>query len=140
MRSMLARATSSRNRRAPVVPCRAGLLQSSPTMREQLRDTRCLVAKIGTSSLVDAAGADIWLLPIDAPYGGKPTGKPRFIGRDSKSSDGLSIKWTRSEPDEYVKLFAVVYPRKNPELPVRSASLDVAIGGDKLRKKPAGRP
>lgn len=94
----------------------------------------------------DAQMGEVWLLPIDAPYGGKVTGKPIFLGRAhrverrSAGARVLVLKWHEPLSHDYVRIFAVVYPRKTPDKPVRSVSLDLAISGSMYVKPPASSP
>ena len=79
----------------------------------------------------DALTAEVFLVPVDAPYGGKPLDIPRSIGKGTKTANVFKIRWTSKEPDQYVKLFAVVRRKSSPERRVRSHTIDLAIGGSR---------
>jgi hypothetical protein len=80
-----------------------------------------------------ALSAEIYLVPVDAPYGGHALDRPRLIGKDEKPADGLMVHWSDQEPDQYVKLFAVVRKRVMPERRVRSHPLDLAMYGTRYK-------
>ena len=84
---------------------------------------------------VHAPGAlrvEVYLLPVDSPYGGKPTGKARLIGQDLTPANGFKIKWAKPTSDPYVKIFAVVHKKSAPESTIRSHTIDVGLGGQLL--------
>lgn len=86
-----------------------------------------------------ALSAEVYLLPVDAPYGGKPTGKARLIGKDLTPANGFTVRWSQAEPDQYVKIFAVVH-KKDAAGPVRSHTLDIGLSGRRLRPHPRSTP
>lgn len=77
---------------------------------------------------------ELFVVPVDAPYGGKATDKPRAVGKDDKASDGFKITWTGKEHDPYVKLFAVVKKRGGGRARFRSRTLDFGMGGNRYEQ------
>lgn len=111
-------------------------LRVDPVLLDSVIDRVLEPAKI----FVEAPGAtvvDVFLVPVDAPYGGKPLGKGRLLGRDSTPRDGFVIDWSSSEPHQYLKLFAVVH--KNGEQS-RSRTIDIAVSGDRFKVKSLADP
>lgn len=82
-----------------------------------------------------ASEVELFVIPVDAPYGGKAIDKPHVIGKDDKPSDGFRIHWTAKESEPYIKLFAVVR-RKGSERKLRSRTYDFAMSGSRLDKRP----
>lgn len=81
--------------------------------------------------VIDSPGAaevEVFVVPVDAPYGGKAIEKPHSVGKDERSADGFKINWVAKEHDPYVKLF-VVAKRKNSQHRVRSHTLDFGMSG-----------
>jgi hypothetical protein len=70
-----------------------------------------------------ALSAQVFVVPVDAPYGGRALEKPRLIGSDNKPADGL-------------KVFAVVRKSAAPNTPVRSRTVDFAMGGARYDAPP----
>jgi hypothetical protein len=88
---------------------------------------------------VKAAGAaqvQVFVVPVDSPYGGRAVDSPRSIGTDANPADGFSVRWTGTESAKYMKVFAVAQKGGRS---VRSATVDVGIGGKRLRSTP-GQP
>jgi len=86
-----------------------------------------------------ASAAEIFVVPVDAPYGGKAIDKPHSIGKDMRPSDGLKVMWTGKERFPYVKIFAVIdRPSGNPRR-VRSHTMDFGMAGARLEAK-SGTP
>jgi hypothetical protein len=86
---------------------------------------------------VKAAGAaqvQVFVVPVDSPYGGRAVDSPRPIGTDANPADGFSVRWTGTESAKYMKVFAVAQKGGRS---VRSATIDVGIGGKRLRTPPA---
>lgn len=82
---------------------------------------------------------DIFVEPVDAPFGGKSLGVPKMLGQ-AFGNGSFSYRWVSPEHYEYVKIFALAY--KNPSAAVfsvpggRSRAIDVAIGGNRLQPLP----
>jgi hypothetical protein len=101
-----------------------------------------LVDRVGEPATVTvdcpgALSAEVFIVPVDAPYGGHALDRPRLIGKDIRPHDGLTVAWSEQEPDQYVKLFAVVRKRSQPDHRLRSHTIDLAMYGS--RYKPAAR-
>jgi hypothetical protein len=81
-----------------------------------------------------AAQVQVFVVPVDSPYGGRAVDSPRPIGTDANPADGFSVRWTGTESAKYMKVFAVAQKAGRS---VRSATVDVGIGGKRLRTAPA---
>jgi hypothetical protein len=92
-----------------------------------------------TVSSAGMLNAQLFLVPVDSPYGGRSLGKPRLIGTVNRAGDQLAIRWTSKEPTPYVKLFAVVHKKDAPGTSVRSRTIDLGIGPARLSQPPAAR-
>jgi hypothetical protein len=104
-------------------------LRVEPILLDSVVDRVLEPAKI----FVEAPGAtmvDVFLVPVDAPYGGRAVGKGRLLGRDSTPRNGFIIDWVSTESHQYLKLFAVVH--KNGEQS-RSRTIDIAVSGDRFK-------
>jgi hypothetical protein len=90
---------------------------------------------------VECPGAqevDLYVVPVDAPYGGKAVDRPRRIGRDDKPANGLKVDWATKEYHPYVKVFVVV--RKKGFGMRRSRTLDFGMSGARFEAKPEAAP
>jgi hypothetical protein len=82
---------------------------------------------------------DIFIEPVDAPFGGKSLAHPKMLGQ-AFGNGNFSLKWASPERYEYVKIFALAY--KNPAATIfstahgRSRAVDVALGGNRLLLMP----
>jgi len=104
-------------------------LRVEPILLDSVVDRVLEPAKI----FIEAPGAtsvDVFIVPVDAPYGGKPIGKGRLLGRDNTPRNGFIVDWTSTESHQYLKLFAVVH--KNDEHS-RSRTIDIAVSGDRFK-------
>lgn len=111
-------------------------IKVSPIIPSNVVDRVCEPASI----IVDCPGAlsaEVFLVPVDSPYGGRALQPPRSLGKDSKPADGMVIPWSEKVSDQYVKLFAVVRKRAQPDKRVRSHTIDIAVSGARLKPKPA---
>jgi len=140
---------------APDLPAQAPAQAAEPTELDLPVDQtiKIKVAPVQISSVVDhvnepstvtvsSAGllnAQLFLVPVDSPYGGHALGKPRLIGTDNRAGDQLTVRWTSKEPVRYVKLFAVVHKKDAPGTAVRSRTIDIGIGPARLSAPAEGR-
>lgn len=82
---------------------------------------------------------DIFIEPVDAPFGGKSLAHPKMLGQ-AFGNGNFSLKWASPERYEYVKIFALAY--RNPGAAIfstahgRSRAVDVALGGNRLLLMP----
>lgn len=82
---------------------------------------------------------DIFIEPVDAPFGGKSLAHPKMLGQ-AFGNGNFTLKWASPERYEYVKIFALAY--KNPAAAIfsaahgRSRAVDVALGGNRLLLMP----
>jgi hypothetical protein len=83
---------------------------------------------------------EVFVVPVDSPYGGKALDKPRLIGKDDKPADGFKVMWTGKEKAPYVKVFAVVMKRAGVQRRWRSHTLDFGMGGMRLDAAAGGGP
>jgi hypothetical protein len=97
---------------------------------------RVMGPAVVTVKCPQATDVRLFLVPVNAPYGGRTLDKPRLIGSDSKPSDGLTVRWNSKESHQYVKLFAVVHKKNAPQVEVRSRTVDFAVGGSRYVPKP----
>lgn len=76
-----------------------------------------------------AAGVEVYLEPVDAPYGGRSKGEPRLLGKTASYNHtrGFSLAWNSGEPYRYVRLFAIAVNSSGQM--VRSRGTDLAMGG-----------
>jgi hypothetical protein len=81
--------------------------------------------------------AEVFVVGVDSPYGGRALERPRLLGRDSSSSDGFTVQWNDAEVDQYVKIFAVVTRKTQPEKRMRSHTIDLAMHGARFKPSPA---
>jgi hypothetical protein len=72
---------------------------------------------------------EVFVVPVDGPYGGHAIDRPRSIGKDLNPAKGFTVKWTGKEQSQYVKVFAVVHKRVGIPRQVRSPSLDFGMDG-----------
>lgn len=73
-----------------------------------------------------ASSVEVYVEPVDAPYGGRSTGEPRLLGRCS-TGRMFELPWTTPESARYVRIFAVAYRAQT--VPTRSRGTDLGIGG-----------
>jgi hypothetical protein len=105
-------------------------LKIEPLSPANLVDRVCEPARLSVKcpGAIDAA---FYLVPVDAPYGGKPVGKTRLIGKARGSK--LSIMWSTVETNKYFKVFVVVHRSNDPLKAWRSSTVDVAMSGSRYR-------
>lgn len=84
----------------------------------------------------NATEVEVFVVPVDAPYGGKALEKPHSVGKDDKPADGFKVMWTQKESAPYVKVFAVVTRRTGFPHQVRSRTFDFGMGGTRLETPP----
>jgi hypothetical protein len=72
---------------------------------------------------------EVFVVPVDGPYGGHAIDRPRSIGKDLNPAKGFTVKWTGKEQSQYVKVFAVVHRRVGIPRTVRSLTLDFGMAG-----------
>ena len=106
-------------------------VELDPVVASSLVD-RVVEATTVTVHCPDAMTAEVFIVPVDAPYGGKPLDIPRSVGKGVRSANLFKVQWASKEPDQYVKLFAVVRRKSSPERRVRSHTIDLAIGGTRF--------
>lgn len=57
-----------------------------------------------------AAWVDVYVQPVDAPFGGRRIGTPALIGSTTTAEGTLvAVPWAADEPYPYVEVFAVAY-------------------------------
>lgn len=76
-----------------------------------------------------ASRVEVYVEPVDAPYGGRKIGEPRLLGR-SADLRGFTVTWSKPESDRYVRLYAIAYRLQSQ--PTRSRGTDLGIGGRRL--------
>jgi hypothetical protein len=85
----------------------------------------------------EALSAQVFMVPVDAPYGGRGTDKPHLIGTDNNpKNNGFKVRWASKETSRYVKIFAVVRKRSAPLQEVRSLTVDIGIAGSRFDPQP----
>lgn len=94
-------------------------------------------------TIVNASGSEVelFVVPVDAPYGGKALDRPHSIGKDEKPADGWKLHWNGKEHQPYIKLFAVVHRRNGGH--ARSRTYDFGVAGTRYEpepEKPADQP
>jgi hypothetical protein len=104
---------------------------SGPVVDRLIEPTTIIVGSPNTSDV------EIFVVPVDAPYGGKALEKPRSVGRDEKPADGFKIIWATKESAPYVKVFAVVTHKVGIQRRYRSHTMDFGMGGNRFEAKPA---
>ncbi|MBY0551884.1 MAG: hypothetical protein K2W95_31660 [Candidatus Obscuribacterales bacterium] len=88
-----------------------------------------------------ASKVEVYVEPVDAPYGGRTIGEPRLLGRSSDIRC-FTVNWAAPEPDKYVRVYAIAY-RSPAQPPTRSRGTDLGMGGRRLvipPPKPAAAP
>lgn len=93
-----------------------------------------------TVEVPDCTRVEVFVVPVDAPYGGKAIDKPRMIGKDDKPADGFKVMWSGKEKTPYVKVFAVITKRNGVQRRFRSHTLDFGMGGARLDAPAAPKP
>lgn len=86
----------------------------------------------------EALSVQLFIMPVDSPYGGVALRRPKLIASDNRPSDKYTLRWTGKEQTAYVKLFAVVRKQRTPYTFVRSRTIDLALGGMRYTPPPAG--
>lgn len=76
-----------------------------------------------------ASKVEVYVEPVDAPYGGRTTGEPRLLGR-STNMRCFCVNWSAPEPDKYVRVYAIAY--RSQAQPTRSRGTDLGMGGKRL--------
>jgi hypothetical protein len=106
---------------------------SSPVVDRLIEPTTIVVGSPNTSEV------EIFVVPVDAPYGGKALEKPHSVGKDDRPADGFRLIWTSKESAPYVKVFAVVTHKTGIQRRYRSHTMDFGMGGSRLETpaKPA---
>lgn len=80
-----------------------------------------------------ASKVEVYLEPVDAPYGGRTTGEPRLLGR-STNMRCFCVNWSAPEPAKYVRVYAIAY--RSQAQPTRSRGTDLGMGGKRLAIPP----
>ena len=98
-------------------------LVSGPVIDRVMEPTMVTVRAPGATTV------EVYLEPVDAPYGGRTTGAARLLGR-STNSKGFNVSWSSPEPHRYVRLYALAFCGLSA--PMRSAAVDLGMGGRRL--------
>jgi hypothetical protein len=93
-----------------------------------------------TVQIPDCLKVEVFVVAVDAPYGGKAIEKPRLIGKDDKPADGFKVMWTGKEKTPYVKVFAVITKRAGVQRLFRSHTLDFGMAGTRLDAAAGPKP
>jgi hypothetical protein len=103
-------------------------LRVEPVQVSNLVD-RLLEPSTITVKCREALSVQIFVMPVDAPYGGVPLGRPKLVASDNHPGSAYAFRWDSKEPNPYIKIFAVVRRQRDPYAFVRSRALDFAVGG-----------
>jgi hypothetical protein len=104
---------------------------ASPVVDRIIEPAAVIVGSPNTSEV------EIFVVPVDSPYGGKALEKPHSVGKDEKPGDGFKVMWTKKESAPYVKVFAVVTHKTGIQRLYRSHTMDFGMGGSRLETAPA---
>lgn len=79
---------------------------------------------------VDAPGAsrvEVYIQPVDQPYGGQPVGDPKLIGADDTPANGFAVAWAADERDPYVNVYAIAYGQPDVNYSRTSAPVTILL-------------
>lgn len=110
-------------------------LHVQPLLRSHVVDKVSDPTTVSIDAKEPAQRVELYLEPVDAPYGGKTVGPSRLIGKSDKSGRKFTFNWTDREPYRYVRLFALVY-RNGNDSPEQSSSLDLGMAGARRIEEP----
>lgn len=99
---------------------------SGPVVERVVSPTAVMVGTKNTTEV------EVFVVPVDAPYGGRALEKPHSVGKDDRAVDGFKVMWTQKETAPYVKVFAVVTRKTGFPHHVRSRTFDFGMGGTRL--------
>lgn len=105
-----------------------------PIVRNAVVDRVIEPARIKVKAPPGFFKVEIYLEPVDAPFGGKSLGEPKLLGH-AKGSGNFTFFWNGPESHEYVKLFVLAYKPGSTHFSTagRSHAIDLAIGGTRLQ-------
>ena len=112
------------------------LVKVEPIVRNAVVERIVESARIKVKTPPGFLRVDIYIEPVDAPFGGKSLAVPKMLGQ-AFGNGNFTLRWSSPERFEYFKIFALAH--KNPSASVfsvsagRSRAIDVAIGGNRLQ-------
>lgn len=110
-----------------------------PVVRNAVVERVVEAARIRVKTPPGFFRVDIYIEPVDAPFGGKSLAEPKMLGQ-AFGNGNFSLRWSSPEHYEYLKIFALAH--KNPAASInsiaggRSRAIDVAVGGNRLQALP----
>ncbi len=98
---------------------------------------------VSVNAPAGASSVELYLEPVDAPYGGRSKGEARLLGKASsyQAVKRFTVAWNSAEPHRYVRLYALAYDSTGH--PSKSRGLDLGMGGARLLPEiepPATKP